>query len=80
MLSKFEKSTILLNEAPAVWEKGFEKELKEIEEDKERNEKKLKVFLLPKDKDDEKKLPRLKKTEKILPIADLVNMKGFKRN
>ena len=26
VLSKFEKSTILLNEAPAVWEKGFEKE------------------------------------------------------
>ena len=31
-----------------------EKELKEVEENKELNEKKLKIFLLPKDKDDEK--------------------------
>jgi len=31
-----------------------EKELKDIEENKEKNEKKLKIFLLPKDKDDEK--------------------------
>ena len=31
-----------------------EKELKDAEEEKEKNEKKLKIFLLPKDKDDEK--------------------------
>ncbi len=31
-----------------------EKELKDVEEKRERNEKKLKIFLLPKDKDDEK--------------------------
>tara|TARA_Y100001970_G_C14248015_1_gene869690 strand:+ start:1272 stop:2345 length:1074 start_codon:yes stop_codon:yes gene_type:complete len=31
-----------------------EKELKEAEENKEKNEKRLKIFLLPKDKDDEK--------------------------
>ena len=31
-----------------------EKELKEAEENKDKNEKKLKIFLLPKDKDDEK--------------------------
>ena len=31
-----------------------EKELKDVEENREKNEKILKIFLLPKDKDDEK--------------------------